>query len=195
MCLFCLMCHFKLTADFNQIGTAFTWILLVRTLNLLNNLFYFYLFVDEVTILTEKHCLGLSKHIATYDTFHKLGIRIGLSENDIDIIKENYRHSVEEQAYQSLLKWKQSNGESARVVTVLNCLMSMGRSDIVDKFCTTCLQWFVERASEEMNYVKMKGKNVNYSDFSWNSKTARMGKDVLYHENKNSILPVAGNGK
>lgn len=168
---------------------------MVHTLNLLNNLFYFYLFVDEVTILTEKHCLGLSKYIATYDTFYKLGIRIGLSENDIDIIKENYRHSVEEQAYQSLLKWKQCNGESARVVTVLNCLMSMGRRDIVDKFCTTCLQCFVERASEEMNYVKMKGKNVNYSDFSWNSKTARMGKDVFYHGNKNSIFPVASNGK
>lgn len=168
---------------------------MVHTLNLLNNLFYFYLFVDEVTILTEKHCLGLSKYIATYDIFHKLGIRIGLSENDIDIIKENYRHSVEEQAYQSLLKWKQSSGESAQVDTVLNCLMSMGRRDIVDKFCTTCLQWFVERASEEMNYVKMKGKNINCSDFAWNSKTARMGKDVIYHENKNSILPVAGNGK
>lgn len=93
----------------------------------------------ENEILTEKDCMHLSKYTASENTFYTLAIHLGVPDIDIKIIKENYKSSVEEQAYQSLLKWKQLKGEQAQIRKVRNALLSIGRRDIAELVCKSSL--------------------------------------------------------
>ena len=77
----------------------------------------------------------LSKPIATDNTFHSLGIKLGIPENDISIIKADCYNNIVEQAYRTLDKWRQLKSESPLTLEVLNILVELKRQDIVEQFC------------------------------------------------------------
>lgn len=79
--------------------------------------------------------LYLSKPIATDNTFHSLGIKLGIPENDISIIKADFYNNIVEQAYHTLDKWRQLKSESPLTLEVLNSLVELNRQDIVEQFC------------------------------------------------------------
>ncbi|XP_052078682.1 uncharacterized protein LOC127716493 isoform X2 [Mytilus californianus] len=86
--------------------------------------------------LRDEHVLYLSKLIATDNTFHKIGIKLCIPENEIAIIKTNHSGDVFNQAYYTLDKWRKLKGESAFVLVILNELHELERNDIVEKFCS-----------------------------------------------------------
>ncbi|XP_063413007.1 uncharacterized protein LOC134695626 isoform X2 [Mytilus trossulus] len=86
--------------------------------------------------LTDEHVLFLSKLIATDNTFHKLGIKLGVPENEIAIIKMDNPGDVSNQAYYTLDKWRKLTGESAFILVMLNELHELERNDIIEKFCS-----------------------------------------------------------
>lgn len=107
--------------------------MILIVLNLVN-LFLFFLGHNE--LLTDKHVLFLSKLIATDNTFHKLGIKLGIPENEIAIIKTDNPGDVSNQAYYTLDKWRKLKGESAFILVILNELHELERNDIIKKFCS-----------------------------------------------------------
>lgn len=86
-------------------------------------------------VLTDADMLYLSKPIATDNTFHSLGIKLGIPENDISIIKADFYNNIVEQAYHTLDKWRQLKSESPLTLEVLNSLVELNRQDIVEQFC------------------------------------------------------------
>ncbi|XP_052078681.1 uncharacterized protein LOC127716493 isoform X1 [Mytilus californianus] len=86
--------------------------------------------------LDDEHILFLSKLIATDNTFQKLGIQLGIPENEIAIIKTDHSGDVSNQAYYTLHKWRTLKGKSAFVLVILNELHELERNDIIEKFCS-----------------------------------------------------------
>ena len=86
-------------------------------------------------VLKDTDILFLSKPIATDNTFHSLGIKLGIPENDISIIKTDFSNNIVEQAYHTLDKWRKIKSESPLTLEVLNSLMELNRQDIVEQFC------------------------------------------------------------
>jgi transcriptional regulator len=64
------------------------------------------------------------------NTFHSLGIKLGIPENDISIIKTDFSNNIVEQAYHTLDKWRKIKSESPLTLEVLNSLMELNRQDI-----------------------------------------------------------------
>ena len=77
----------------------------------------------------------ISKPLAVDNTFYDIGLHLGLSDEDINIIRSDKRDSVVEQAYETLKKWKQLKASEATVFSILSSLLSLQCYDIANTLC------------------------------------------------------------
>jgi len=96
---------------------------------------WFFFLVDPTEELSHQLARLLSKPLAGDNTFYDIGLQLGLSEEDIKIIRSDNRDSVVEQAYETLKKWKQLKASEATVFSILNVLLSLQLYDIAKTFC------------------------------------------------------------
>ena len=102
--------------------------------NKINNEWFFFL-VDSTEELSDPLARLISKPLAVDNAFHDIGLQLGLSDDDIKIIISDNKHSVVEQAYETLQKWKQLKASKATVFSILNVLLSLQLYDIANTFC------------------------------------------------------------
>lgn len=91
--------------------------------------------VDSTEELSHSLARLISKPLAVDNTFYDIGLQLGLSEEDIKIIRSDNRDSVVEQAYGMLNKWKQLKASKATVFSILNVLLRLQLYDIANTFC------------------------------------------------------------
>ena len=90
---------------------------------------------DSTEELSHSLARLISKPLAVNNTFYVIGLQLGLSEEDIKIIRSDNRDSVVEQAYETLNKWKQFKASKATVFSILDVLLKLNLYDIANTFC------------------------------------------------------------
>jgi hypothetical protein len=95
----------------------------------------FYILVDPTEELSYPLARSISKHLVVDNTFYDIGLHMGLSEEDINIIRSDKRDSVVEQAYETLKKWKQLKASEATVFSILSILVSLQCYGIANTLC------------------------------------------------------------
>lgn len=95
----------------------------------------FCILVDPTEVLSYSLARLISKPLAVDSTFYGIGLQLGLSDDDINIIRSDKKDSVVEQAYETLKKWKQLKASEATVISILNVLLNLQLYEIANTFC------------------------------------------------------------
>ncbi|XP_046845341.1 uncharacterized protein LOC124439158 [Xenia sp. Carnegie-2017] len=86
---------------------------------------------------TEKKCrqplevMDIAKELV--NDWKPLGIKLEISQSELEGINADYNHSVNEKACQMLSKWQKENGRDATSNKLIKALCSIGRRDLAEK--------------------------------------------------------------
>lgn len=101
---------------------------------------------DQRMEFTEIDASMISKSIAANSRFYKIGIHLGILDDDIQIIIANNK-DVESQAYKTLIKWRQLKASEATVLTFIDTIVLLDLYDVALKFCNLHNQRTLNMAS------------------------------------------------